>query len=184
MVLRLFLKYLIIKGCFLKSFLSNIVFIWKSFMSASLLEWTLKDLQPEILHIFASFVKKFRNKPCFPDCWKFLSVVSVFKNIGYKSVIQNYNPIRLFVVVSNIYECWIIFRYISCFFTSNLFFVYLKVHLTNNKYFSFVVIPQLYQKKFCLEYSYLSVLSIYVRIVVTKIVVRKTSMKERLVLLN
>ena len=145
MVLRLFRKYLLIQSCFLKFFLTTIVFIWKSFMPVSLLEWILKDFEPEILYISAGFEQKLLNKLYVSDCWKLLSMVLVFQNIGQKPVVLSYKPISLFVVVSNIYEWWITFKYIVCFFISNLLFVYLKVLLTSNKHLSFVVIPQFYQ---------------------------------------
>lgn len=76
---------------FLKFFLTTIVFIWKSFMPVSLLEWILKDFEPEILYISAGFEQKLLNKLYVSDCWKLLSMVLVFQNIGQKPVVLSYN---------------------------------------------------------------------------------------------
>ena len=41
---------------------------------------------------------------CFPDCWKFLSVIPVFKNVGERSTTKNYCPHSLPSVVSKVFE--------------------------------------------------------------------------------
>ena len=44
------------------------------------------------------------KESCFLDCWKVLSVVPVFKNVGERSNEKNYHPISLLSVVSKVFE--------------------------------------------------------------------------------
>ena len=44
------------------------------------------------------------KKSCFPVCWKFSSVVPVFKNVGERSAAKNYRPVSLHSVVSKMFE--------------------------------------------------------------------------------
>ena len=44
------------------------------------------------------------KESCFPDCWKVLSVVLVFKNVGERSAAKNYRPVSLLSVVSKVFE--------------------------------------------------------------------------------
>ena len=44
------------------------------------------------------------KKSCFPDCWKVLSVVYIFKNVGERSTAKNYHPVSLLSVVSKVFE--------------------------------------------------------------------------------
>ena len=41
---------------------------------------------------------------CFPDCWKFSSVIPVFKNVWERSTNKNYCPDSLPSVVSKVFE--------------------------------------------------------------------------------
>ena len=41
---------------------------------------------------------------CYPDCWKVSSLVPVFKNVGERYTVKNYNPVSLFSVVSKVSE--------------------------------------------------------------------------------
>ena len=41
---------------------------------------------------------------CFPDCWKVLSMVPVFKNVGKRSTAKNYCPVSLLSMVSKVFE--------------------------------------------------------------------------------
>ena len=41
---------------------------------------------------------------CFPDCWKILSVVPVFKNVGERSTVKNYRLVSFLSVVSKAFE--------------------------------------------------------------------------------
>ena len=42
----------------------------------------LKNCGPELSYILAELFNKCLKESCFPDCWKFSSVVPVFKNVG------------------------------------------------------------------------------------------------------
>ena len=45
----------------------------------------LKNCEPELSYILAELFNKCLKESCFPDCWKILSVVPVFKNVGERS---------------------------------------------------------------------------------------------------
>ena len=40
----------------------------------------------------------------FPDCWKVLLVVPVFRKVGERSTAKNYHPVSLLSVVSKVFE--------------------------------------------------------------------------------
>ena len=42
----------------------------------------LKNCWLELSYILAEFFNKCLKESCFPDCWKVLSVVPLFKNVG------------------------------------------------------------------------------------------------------
>ena len=62
----------------------------------------LKDCEPELSYILAELFNKCLQESCFPDCWKVLSVVTVFKNVGERSVAKSYRPVSLLSVVSKV----------------------------------------------------------------------------------
>ena len=64
----------------------------------------LKNCQPECSYILAELFNKCLKDSCFPDCWKFSSVVPVFKNVGERSTAKNYRPVSLLSVVSKVFE--------------------------------------------------------------------------------
>ena len=64
----------------------------------------LKNCEPELSYIFAELFNKCLKEPCFPHCWKVLSVVLVFKNVGERSTAKNYGPVGLLAVVSKVFE--------------------------------------------------------------------------------
>ena len=64
----------------------------------------LKNCEPELSYILAELFNKCLKESCFPDCWKVLSVVPVFKNIGERSTAKNYHPVSLLSVVSKVFE--------------------------------------------------------------------------------
>ena len=64
----------------------------------------LKNYDPELSDVLAELFNKCLKESCFPDCWKVLSVVPVFENLGERSTTQNYRPVSLFSVVSKIFE--------------------------------------------------------------------------------
>ena len=55
---------------------------------------------PELSYIPAELFNKFLKESYFPDCWKVLAVVPVFKNVGERSTAKNYHPVCLLFVVS------------------------------------------------------------------------------------
>ena len=64
----------------------------------------LRYCEPEISNILAELFNKCPKEFCFPDCWKFLSVVPVFKNVGKRSTAKKYHPVSLLSVVSKVFE--------------------------------------------------------------------------------
>ena len=64
----------------------------------------LKKCEPELSYILAELFNKCPKESCFPDCWKVLSVVPVFKNVGERSTAKNYRPVSLLSVVSKVFE--------------------------------------------------------------------------------
>ena len=58
----------------------------------------LKNCEPEVSYILAELFNKCLKESCLPDCWKFSSVVTVFKNVGERSTAKNYCPVSLSVV--------------------------------------------------------------------------------------
>ena len=63
-----------------------------------------KDSEPKLFYIIAELVNNCLKESCFPDCWKVSSAVPVFKNIVERSTDQNYRPVSLFSVVSEVFE--------------------------------------------------------------------------------
>ena len=55
----------------------------------------LKNCAPELSFILAELFNRCLKESCFPDCWKVLSVVPLFKNIGERSSARNY-PLLVF----------------------------------------------------------------------------------------
>ena len=64
----------------------------------------LKNCEPERSYILAELFNKCLKESCFPDCWKVLSVVFVFKNVGERSATKNYHSVSLLSVVSKVFE--------------------------------------------------------------------------------
>ena len=64
----------------------------------------LKNYEPELSYILAELFNMYLKESCFPDCWKVLSVVPVFKNVGERSTAKNYRPVSLLSVVSKVFE--------------------------------------------------------------------------------
>ena len=60
----------------------------------------LKNYEPELSHLLAERFNKCLKESCFPDSWKVLSVVPVFKNVGERSTAKIYHPVNLLSVVS------------------------------------------------------------------------------------
>ena len=61
----------------------------------------LKNNQSELSYILARQLNMSLKISCFPDCWKVLSVVPVFKDSGKRCTAKNYRPVSLLSVVSS-----------------------------------------------------------------------------------
>ena len=57
-----------------------------------------KNCEPELCYILAELFNKCLKESSFPDCWKILSVVPVYKNVGERSTAENYRPVSLLFV--------------------------------------------------------------------------------------
>ena len=57
-----------------------------------------KNCEPELFYILAELFNKCLKESSFPDCWKILSVVPVYKNVGERSTAENYRPVSLLFV--------------------------------------------------------------------------------------
>ena len=64
----------------------------------------LKNYEPDFSYILAELFGKCLKESCFPDCWKVLSVVPVFKNVRKRSSAKNYRPFSLLSVVIKVLE--------------------------------------------------------------------------------
>ena len=64
----------------------------------------LKNCHPELSYILAELFNMCLKESCFLDCWKVLSVVSVFRNFGERSTAKNHRPVSLLSVVSKVFE--------------------------------------------------------------------------------
>ena len=73
----------------------------KAFDSDCIPVVVLKIYEPELSYILAELFKNYLQESCFPDCWKVLSVVPVFENVGEMSTAKNYCPTT---VVSKVFE--------------------------------------------------------------------------------
>ena len=58
----------------------------------------------ELLCILAELVNMCLKESCFPELWKVSLAVPVFKNVGERSKAENYHPVNLLFVVSNVFE--------------------------------------------------------------------------------
>ena len=62
----------------------------------------LKNCEPELSYILAELFNKCLKESCFPDCWKFSSMVPVFKNVGERYTARNYHPVSLLSLVKSL----------------------------------------------------------------------------------
>ena len=72
----------------------------------------LKKCDPELSCILAEVFDMCLKESCFPDCWKVLSLGSVFKNVGQMSlVIKVVEKLVDKALVSSPQEMWPFFRF-------------------------------------------------------------------------
>ena len=64
----------------------------------------LKNCEPELSYILAELCNMCLKESCFPDCWKVLLVVLVFRYVWDRFVAKNYRPVSLLYVVSKVFE--------------------------------------------------------------------------------
>ena len=64
----------------------------------------LQKCEPELSYTLAELFNMCLRESCFPDCWKFSSVLPVFKNVGERSTVKSYYPDSLLSVVSKVFE--------------------------------------------------------------------------------
>ena len=64
----------------------------------------LKNCDPELSYILAKLFNNCLKEFCFPDCWKVLLVVPVFKDVGERSAAKNYCPVSLLSVASKFFQ--------------------------------------------------------------------------------
>ena len=76
----------------------------KAFDSDCIPVVVLKICEPELSYILAELFKNYLQESFFADCWKVLSVVPVFENVGEMSTAKKYCPISPLSVVSKVFE--------------------------------------------------------------------------------
>ena len=59
-----------------------------------------KNCEPKLSDILAELFNICLKEPCFPDCWKILLLVPIFKNVGVRSTAKNCRPVSLLSVFS------------------------------------------------------------------------------------
>ena len=64
----------------------------------------LKNFEPELSYVLAELFNMCLKESCFPDCWKVVLVVPVFKNVGERFTAENYHPFSLLFVVSKVFQ--------------------------------------------------------------------------------
>ena len=64
----------------------------------------LKNCKPKLSYILAKLFNNCLKESCFPYCWKFSSVVLLFKNVGERSTAKNYRPVNLLSLDSKVFE--------------------------------------------------------------------------------
>ena len=64
----------------------------------------LQNCSPEHSPVLSTLYVKCVVESCYPSCWKFPSVIPVFKNSGERSDPHNYRPISLLPIISKVFE--------------------------------------------------------------------------------
>ena len=63
-----------------------------------------KNCEPELSYILAELFNMYLKESYFPDCWKVILVVPLFKNVGERSTAKNHCPVNLLSVVIKVFE--------------------------------------------------------------------------------
>ena len=79
-----------------------------------------KNCELELSYILAELFNKCLKESCFPNCWKVLLVVLVFKNVGERSTAKNYRPVSLLSMVSKVFEKLVNNRNMAFFLISSM----------------------------------------------------------------
>ena len=61
-----------------------------------------KNCEPELSYILTELFNMCLKQSCFPDCWKVLLVLQIFKNVGERSTAKNSCPLSLLSVNSKV----------------------------------------------------------------------------------
>ena len=64
----------------------------------------LRNFESQLWDILAELFNICLKYSCFPNCWKVLSVVPVFPDVGERSTAKNYRSVSLLSVVSKAFE--------------------------------------------------------------------------------
>ena len=83
----------------------------------------LKNCEPELSYILAELFNKCLKESCFLDCWKVLSVVPVFKNVGELFTAKNFCSVSLLSVISKVFKKLVNNRVVDHFKLKTLSFV-------------------------------------------------------------
>ena len=81
----------------------------------------LQKCSPELSPVLSKLYAKCVSESCFPSCWKFPSVIPVFKNSGERSDPRNYRPTSLLPIISKVFESLINRSLVNHLDSNNLF---------------------------------------------------------------
>ena len=81
-----------------------------------------KNRELELSYILPELSNMCLKEFCFPNCWKFSSVVPVFKKVGVSSAAQTYCPVSLTSGVSKVFERLVHYRIVNHLVKCGLFY--------------------------------------------------------------
>ena len=64
----------------------------------------LKNSESELWYILAEFSNMSLKESCFPDFWRVLLLLPVFKNVWERSAAKNYCPFSHISVINKVFE--------------------------------------------------------------------------------
>ena len=68
------------------------------------LHFHFQNCELELSYVLPELFSIFLKKSCFLDCWKILSVVPLFKNVGERSTAKNYHSVSFLRLVNKFCE--------------------------------------------------------------------------------